>query len=82
MDDATRAKMIDFCVREAREASDPHVAYISALTSVAHLCDQVARENTKRKGDRPRGEAARACGDFIWSVADAVKADRVKKQTT
>lgn len=71
MDEATRAKMIEFCVREARDAKDPQVAYISALTSIAHLCDQVARESKKKSA---RADAAKACGDFVWSVADAVKA--------
>ena len=45
-------------------------AAIAALTSAAHLCDQVSREAT-RAAER---KAAKACGDFIWSVADAVKA--------
>lgn len=66
-----RADMTEFCLREA--ASSDHVgAYIAALTSAAHLCDQISNEAT-RQAERV---AAKQCGDFIWTVADAVKANR------
>jgi hypothetical protein len=65
-----RADMTEFCRREMR--SGDMNAYIAALTSAAHLCDQISRE-AKRKSERT---AAKACGDFIWQVADAMKAER------
>jgi hypothetical protein len=65
-----REQMIEFCVREVGNARQPHHAYIAALTSAAHLCDQISRE-AKKAAER---RAAKDCGDFIWAVADAVKA--------
>lgn len=67
--DQIRDDMTAFCVREAGNASTPRHAYIAALTSAAHLCDQVSRE-ARRASER---KAAKDCGDFIWAVADAVK---------
>lgn len=68
-----RDDMIEFCRREIRNGDAN--AYISALTSAAHLCDQVARE-ASRKAVR---DAAKDCGDFIWRVADEMKLERAKK---
>jgi len=69
-----RSEMTEFCVREA--VGYNFDCYIAALTSVAHLCDQVSRE-AARKAER---DAAKNCGDFIWSVADAVKAKREEQK--
>lgn len=65
-----RAQMTEFCIREFGSYKEPQSAYIAALTSAAHLCDQISRE-AKRAAERI---AAKECGDFIWAVADAVKA--------
>lgn len=65
-----REEMTQFCVREERNIQSPRHAYIAALTSAAHLCDQISREAT-RAAER---KAAKDCGDFIWAVADAVRA--------
>ena len=65
-----RKDMIEFCVREEQGITSTRHAYIAALTSAAHLCDQISREST-RAAER---DAAKKCGDFIWTVADAVKA--------
>lgn len=65
-----RKQMTEFCMREVGNAREPQSAYIAALTSAAHLCDQISRE-AKKAAER---KAAKECGDFIWAVADAVKA--------
>jgi len=73
-----KADLTKFCCEEAKNASgwnDTHLAYVAALTSAAHLCDQIASESP-RSCER---EAAKKCGDFIWSIADAVKAEKVNQ---
>lgn len=65
-----RRDMTAFCVREEQGIVCPRHAYIAALTSAAHLCDQISREAT-RAGEQ---KAAKDCGDFIWAMADAIKA--------
>jgi len=69
-----KAAMTKFCVEEAKNAQGWN-AYVAALTSAAHLCDQIASESP-RSCER---EAAKKCGDFIWSIADAVKAEKVNQ---
>lgn len=71
-----RNKMRDFCLREFDQVRGDDVAYVSALTSAAHLCDQISREAT-RQAER---DAAKKCGDLIWSVADAVKEKRAAER--
>lgn len=73
-----RAEMTEFCLREFANVTEPAHAYIAALTSAAHLCDQIAREAT-RKAEKV---AAAACGDFIWQVADRIKAERRDRPLT
>jgi len=74
-DDATRKRMTEFCLREAKQHDDCVVAYRAALSSAAHLCDQVAREATTAA----RRESAKACGDLIWSVYEQI-APEVRNQ--
>lgn len=69
-----RDEMIEFCRREIH--CGDMSAYIAALTSAAHLCDQVASEAT-RAAER---KAAKDCGDFIWRVADEMKRERAIKR--
>lgn len=51
----TRQAMTEFCIREAFNGAGPErvEGYIAALTSIAHLCDQVGTE-ASRKADRER----------------------------
>lgn len=76
---ATREKMIDFCKREIeihKHQGDTTVSYLAALSSAAHHCDQVAKERHKSKYAR---DAAKACGDFIWEVYEAIKVDHFNR---
>lgn len=74
--DEVRRKMVEFCLREFSQHLNCSPAYISALTSAAHICDQVSAEATRR-ADK---EAAKACGDFLWTIADACKAAKRSKE--
>lgn len=65
-------------LREYDSTIGDGIAYVSALTSAAHLCDQISRE-AARKAER---DAAKKCGDLIWSIADAVKAKRAAKRVS
>ena len=69
-----RDDMIEFCRREIHYGDMN--AYIAALTSAAHLCDQVASEATRAAARK----AAKDCGDFIWRVADEMKRERASKE--
>lgn len=69
-----RQEMTEFCDREMVNASKPMDAYIAALSSAAHLCDQVAREST-RSAERL---AATKCGDFIMDVHKAMQERRAE----
>ena len=73
-----RDQMRDLCLREYASMRGDDAAYVSALTSAAHLCDQISREATRQA----MRHAARQCGDLIWSVADAVKAKRAADRET
>lgn len=71
-----RQKMIEFCEREVehhKQAGDTTVAYLAALSSAAHHCDQVAKERGRSEYAR---KSAKACGDFIWDVYETIKSNR------
>ena len=72
-----REEMKEFCLREVARSKDPQ-AYVSALSSAAHLCDQVSRE-AGRKAVR---EAATECGNFIWEIYEAARGEAARQRTS